>query len=315
MIRVGFILLTHSHPKQILELATALNALYDTPPIVCHHDFSQTPLEKGLFSNNVRFVEPHLRTSWGCFAIVPAALKALRILMSSRDVPDWFYLLSGSDYPALSPDQVLATLSATPYDAFIDHREITYSSRGHNGTGDISGGFARDSYVALAYRRYCAVAVPRPSRAKPCALPPEGRIFLRHPLWRFVVPGPFSQDFRCFAGEHWFSANSKAAELLLSQTAHSQRLLSHLARRESPEECFYHSVLANSSLKLSGDHLRYIVWPSPGAWHPKTLGLTDLHAILNSGAHFARKVPPASPLIKQLNHYLGVSKAAMSIGG
>ena len=38
---IGFVVLTHSNPPQITRLIRCLNALYSSPPIVLHHDFSQ----------------------------------------------------------------------------------------------------------------------------------------------------------------------------------------------------------------------------------------------------------------------------------
>ena len=70
MTAIGFVLLTHSDPGQALTLAQVLSDLYGNPPIVCHHDFSQCPLDKSQFPANVRFVEPHFSTFWGCFSIV-----------------------------------------------------------------------------------------------------------------------------------------------------------------------------------------------------------------------------------------------------
>jgi hypothetical protein len=310
MIKIGFILLTHGHPQQALALTRALTELYDGPPIVCHHDFTQCALDKSLFPRNVHFVEPCFRTSWGCFEIVPATLAAIRILMGGKGAPDWFYLLSGSDYPATSPDRVRELLATTHFDAFIDHREIAWPAEPQKPPSTDSGGFCRPSYHALAYKRYCAVAVPRPSRSKPMAL--QGRFYLRHPLWRAIIPGPFSARFRCYAGEHWFTANRKAADVLLRNTPETARLLTHLRRRESPEECFYHSVLANAPLELNPDNLRYIDWPSADSWHPKTLTPDDLPAICASGAHFARKIGPASALIEELNKQLGIKSQPFS---
>ena len=313
--RVGFVLLTHSNPEQILRLVGALNELYEAPPIVCHHDFAQCALDRALFPNNVAFVDPHLPTFWGCFSIVPAALAAMRILMNCKNAPDWLYLLSGSDYPVMSPDKVVSMLAQTRFDAFIDHREITYDGYfrfARGGERDTATGFSRSSYQALAYRRYCAVAVPRPSRQKPFAFPPVGHSYLYHPAWRALVPGPFSSNFLCFAGEHWFTVSNKAASTLLAETSQSERLLAHLRPRESPEECFYHSVLGNSPLALSNNNLRYIHWSSPDAWHPSSLSLDHLPDISNSGAHFARKMAAGSPLLTELDRMTGISQRSFA---
>jgi len=313
MIRIGFILLTHAHPQQTAALASALCELYDAPDIVCHHDFSQCKLDKSCLPRNVRFVEPHFPTSWGCFSIIPATLAAMRILMEGAHAPEWFYLLSGSDYPAASPDEVRDQLAKTQFDAFIDHREIAWPARPQSELAAHSGGFSRPSYRALAYKRYCAVAVPRPSKSNPVAFPPEGHSYLFHPIWRAIVPGPFATRFRCYAGEHWFTGNRKAAEILLSDGVNRKRLLAHLRRRESPEECFYHSMLANAPLHVSPGNLRYIDWPFADSWHPKTLTIDDLPAICASGAHFARKITPGSPLIAELDNRLGIASRDRSV--
>jgi len=307
MIRIGFVLLTHSEPDQVLALTQVLSELYDGPPIVCHHDWSQCPLDKSLFSSNVRFVEPHFRTFWGCFSIIPAAITGIRLLMRGPKPPDWFYLLSGSDYPTLSPDRVVSTLTEAQCDAFIDHREILYRSDAPRGLDETRTGFARPSYPSLAYKRYVAIAVPRPSKAKPFSIPPVGRSYLYHPAWRSVFPGPFDNGFRCFAGEHWFTANGKAADILLSETARSRRLFDYLRQRECPEECYYHSVLANAPLKLSTNNLRFIDWPTSDAWHPKTLTVEHMSAIERREAHFSRKVAYGSELMVELNRKLGTS--------
>lgn len=314
MTRIGFVLLTHSNPKQILALTRALSLLYNDPPIACHHDFAQCPLDRHSFPKNVRFVEPHYRTFWGCFSIIPAALDGIRLLMGSKDAPDWFYLLSGSDYPSMHPERVMEMLSRTAHDGFIDFREISFGLRKSISAADELSGFGRGSYMALAYRRYCAVLVRRPSRKHPFAFPPEGRSYMYNPFWRTVFPGPFSASFRCYAGEHWFTGNGKVAEVLLSESGkvRRDRLLTHLQRRECPEECFYHSLLGNSGLNLSSNNLRYIDWSSSDAWHPKVLGEEDLPAILESGAHFARKVAMASPLQRSLDSSLGIPEIQLA---
>jgi len=72
-----------------------LSELFDEPPIVCHHDFSKCQLDRDLFPKNVQFVEPFIVTKWGRISVVRAGLAAIRLVYSSKQPPDWFYLLSG----------------------------------------------------------------------------------------------------------------------------------------------------------------------------------------------------------------------------
>ena len=152
------------------------------------------------------------------------------------------------------------------------------------------------------------MAIARPSKNQPFAIPPIGHSYLYHPFWRTIVPGPFSEEFHCYAGEHWFTANRKAAEVLLTNTSNTTRLLAHLRTREAPEECFYHTLLGNAQLRLSTNNLRYIDWSSPDAWHPKRLTVDDLDQLESSGAHFARKLAPARPSQRSLTACWGLNR-------
>jgi hypothetical protein len=59
---VGFAILSHGDQRQLRRLVDGLNLHYGDPPIACHHDFSQAPLDTTLFPSNVRFVVPPYRT-------------------------------------------------------------------------------------------------------------------------------------------------------------------------------------------------------------------------------------------------------------
>ena len=58
---VGFVLLTHNNPVQVLRLITTLNRLFNYPPIVCHHDFSKSELPTESLTSNVSFVHPYFK--------------------------------------------------------------------------------------------------------------------------------------------------------------------------------------------------------------------------------------------------------------
>jgi len=64
-IKIGFAVLSHNEPEQVLRLVRGLNAMFGAPPIVCHHDFGKCSLDETVFPSNVRFVHPHFVTRWG----------------------------------------------------------------------------------------------------------------------------------------------------------------------------------------------------------------------------------------------------------
>lgn len=281
--RLGFVLLTHAETPQLRRLVSTLDRMFDAPPIVCHHDFSKCELPVHGFGPNLSFVRPHEVTGWGRFSIVEATLRGIEALYARPDAPDWFVLLSAADYPVRPAGEIIAELAASPFDAYIEHREIGYENRD-------------DPADRLYFRRYCTF---RYHLSAPFGGAPSTRFLtLRHPwlTWYFT---PFSADFRCFMGGQWFSANGRAAEHLLRFHRERHALADHYRRQERyrlicPDESYVQTILGNAEqLQVKNDALRCIDW-SAGELHPRTFTVADLPLITASGAHFARKFDMAA---------------------
>ena len=120
---IGFVILSHGDQALLARLVSRLDQLYNNPPIACHHDFSQAPLDTAAFPGNVRFVQPSVATGWGKLSVVTAGLSALRLLVETAD-PDWFVLLSATDYPVRAAELVMHELATTRHDAFLDTRLV-----------------------------------------------------------------------------------------------------------------------------------------------------------------------------------------------
>ncbi len=285
---IGFVIVTYNRPEQTLLLCERLNAMFGEPPIAIHHDFSQSPLEKELFTRNVHFVERWRRTGWGSITVVDAQLSALRLLYATGD-PDWFVPLSTFDYPIKTADQMLHALSSTRYDGFLDSRRIKDPGTKfvHERLGELS--FRHPRYQQFAFNRYVAIPMLSPRMAVRLDTPVE-RWVLRSPALTERLT-PFHGSFYCYGGDSWFTANRRIAEFLLDETPVWRSLHRHYASRSVPEESFYHTLLGNAEgFKISPDNLRYTDWRGCYA-HPRTLGLEDIPRLLESSAHFARKFP------------------------
>lgn len=139
---IGFVLLTHHKPHMIERLVAKLCAMFDAPPIACHHDFSKCDLRVEALPGNVSFVRPHVETAWAQFSEVEATARAIRLLYESPSAPDWFVYLSGADYPIKPARQILQDLRATSSDAYINAELIRHDA------------FKRP-WQQLCYQRYC----------------------------------------------------------------------------------------------------------------------------------------------------------------
>jgi hypothetical protein len=270
---IGFILLTHEKPHQALRLIRRLNELYAFPPIVCHHDFSQSDFPQNQAPGNLSFVRPHVRTRWGDFSLVEATLRAMRRMLDRPDGPDWFVLLSGADYPIKPAWKVRDDFQQAGCDAHLDHTLIDPARC--------------DNAWKLAYRsRYFCLPVSVPGWTKTRGFHWR-TLKLPHRLSSWFLP--FSRDFPCSAGSQWFNLNRRAAEYILAQTQANPRVYRHFGVTNFPDEAYFQTTLANARfLSLHPNHFRYIDWSSDGP-KPKTLDLTDLPKLIASPAHFARK--------------------------
>ena len=166
--KIGFILVTHQKPHQIIGLVTRLNSMFGEPPIVCHHDFSKCALPLEAFTKNVSFVRPHLETGWGNFSIVEATVRALRQMYVTSVNTEWFVLLSGADYPIKPAETILRDLSSGPYDAYIRFELINANT-------------AQRDWHRVYFNRYCTKNFWIPFLTKRFR-PTRRKVTLKHPL-------------------------------------------------------------------------------------------------------------------------------------
>jgi core-2/I-Branching enzyme len=294
-VKIGFAIVSHNEPEQLLQLVKTLNAMFGAPPIVCHHDFSRCSLQQALFPTNVSFVHPHIFVRWGHISLPLAALRAFSLLRK-YDQPDWIYLLSGSDYPVRPVDEIVADLSNPNYDAYLDNREIVYRALPPGQTAQ-DGGFGRPSWIPLAYGRYCTWRRPTKTLLFSGSFLSRRRFvpIRNHRIDCMTRWFQFNRPSRIYGGDFWFHANRKAIDRLLDDPS-MKRLVRYYRTRELPEESLFHTALCNQAdLRICKDHKRYEDWTSGGA-HPKWLDMSDVPKIIASGAHFARKIRDAKLL-------------------
>jgi hypothetical protein len=285
----GFVILSHLDFDPLQRLVAALNLAYGEPPIAIHHDFSQTGGDVSGLKGNIFFVRPSLRTKWADISLVHASLLALRELYQNSD-PEWFTFLSATDYPTMPGSQVVKELQERAFDLYMDYQLAEkYASSSHI---PVKSRIASPTWRRNAYDRYIAKTIMFPpvvvkeGARRPILVRSE---FLLRP---FI---PYSQNWKCYAGDQWFTGNRKVARILLSETSISRRTIKHLSRRFAPDETFFHTVLANrTDVRICRDNKRYSDWAGQDA-HPKVLEMADLPAILESQCFFARKFSTKRP--------------------
>lgn len=314
---LGFLILSHGDRRPLLRLTRTISRLYDRPPIVCHHDMAQSPIDTAAFSDNVHFVPDPVSTGWAKWSLVEATLRALTLLYTRAD-PAWFTLLSAADYPVAPAADVLSELDASPHDVLMDFRAVPRSGTLPPPPGSLASlqHHGSEPNMALARERYRNAIIKYPV----LRLSPPQYSSTKHNGWRigretvalpFEPPStPFAGKTQCYVGSQWFSANRRAANRILERTALHRALERHLRSRVVPDECFFQSLLCNQyDLSVDPDPRRYADWGGGGA-HPLPLHEDALAAAFASGAHFARKFETDSPALDAVDRRLmGVAPA------
>lgn len=281
---IGFVLVSFNRPEQTIFLCRKLSETFGDPPIALHHDFGQSDLERRLLPSNVHLVEPWLATGWGIFAVVEANLAALRLLYHVAD-PDWCVSLSATDYPIKTAEYIFADLDRSPWDAFLDHRELVYRRLPHDYQRAEAIGFKDPGWSVIAYNRY--VSLSEQHYPAWCSQWVKRLMYMGGPRVESLFT-PFTQRFRPYGGDAWYTVSRRAAAVLLEQNPMFWKLRKHYFDRPIPEESFYHTILCNAGLRVYGENLRYADW-SDGGSHPRLLSREDIPALARTNAHFARK--------------------------
>jgi len=278
MSQIGFVLLTHNKPHQVLRLVERLNSMFGHPPIVCHHDFGKCPLPDGFLPGNVEFVQPYLITGWAEFSVVKATAIAMEQMYRRPDSPDWCMVISGACYPTKPAAQILANLNADGYDAYMD-------------SSDMAPEALQTELQWYYYSRYCTIIYTFSSLDK--RLRPRKRRF-RLPSFLERRLLPYHDGLRCFAGSQWFTVGRRAVQHIIAfhKTPDAAALARHYDKMLFSEETYFQTIVCNApDLKVNLENWVYLDW-SEKQFHPKQLLLEDLDALQTSHTHFARKFDP-----------------------
>lgn len=306
---LGFAILSHREPEQVTRLIGTLNALYDHPPIACHHDQSQSALNTRDFPPNVHFVEPSRPTPWAKWQIVESSLATIDLLYE-RANPDYFFLISGADYPTARPEIVRADVLGSGIDAFIDHFSLDDALDGDIVIGDAHLAHHRAPHnLKLEWDHYKRAQTKVPIiRFRPPAYsstiaryPQLGGVTVALPF--DALCGPFHSEYRCYCGSQWFTGSRRLATKLLSPSSDDLKLRRHYQNRVMTDESYFQTIICNDpTLTVTNRTFRLAIWD--GA-HPINLGSSDYERLTDSGAHFSRKFLKSDPVLDQLDEFLG----------
>lgn len=211
---------------------------------------------------NVRMVTRANLVTYRGPTMVTNTLHAAAILLREGGDWDWFINLSASDYPLVTQDDMLHTLSAIPRKLnFIEH------------TSDIG------------WKEY--------QRAKPVIIDPG--LYSSHKSDVFWVTEKRSVPtaYRLFTGSAWMMLSRPFMEYCLWGWDNLPRIvLMYYANFLSTPEGYFHTVICNADefRNTTVNHdLHFISWDNPPKQHPHFLTVDDFQRMVDSNIPFARK--------------------------
>ncbi|CAI0389435.1 unnamed protein product [Linum tenue] len=286
-----------------VNLKRALKALYHPRNQYVVHLDLEAPVEERLelirwvkedekvFQEvgNVRAVVRSNLVTYRGPTMVSNTLHAAAILLRDGGEWDWFINLSASDYPLVTQDDLLHTLSSIPRDLnFIEH------------TSDI--GWKEDQ------------------RARPVIIDPGLYSLQKSDVYWVTEKRSVPTAYRLFTGSAWMMLSRPFVEYSLWGWDNLPRIvLMYYANFLSSPEGYFHTVICNAEefKNTTVNHdLHFISWDNPPKQHPHFLTAEDYQRMVDSNAPFARKFGKNDPVLDRIDsELLGVSADGFVHGG
>ncbi len=316
--RFAYLMLTHKTAEGVEELASRIVHLSPYSEIVVHHDLGSASMPWGGRPTGGFHLVERGPVRWGDWSMVEATLRLLRFAKDHLSV-DWFVLLSGEHRPVVPLAEWEATTVRSGVDALAPMDRLP--SRLRFGGAD----FEANQYLARSRHRWSAVPRPRSSslhrglggltKISRRALPLFAVEYAhRRESWAIGTPRRLAcmRGRTLFRGSQWIAMNRRAAEAVLNV---DPAVTEWFQRSWIPDETYFQTVLRQwPELVVSGEPTTFVLEtpdrPTPG-W--MRLSLSDLPAVWDSGAPFARKVDRAArpEVLAAIDYALDTQRAAL----
>lgn len=238
---------------------------------------------------NVRVISKANLVTYRGPTMVTNTLHAASILLKEGGVWDWFINLSASDYPLVTQDDLLHTLSSIPRGLnFIEH------------TSDIG------------WKEF--------HRARPVIIDPGLYSLRKLDVFWVSQKRSMPSKFKLFTGSAWMMLSRPFVEFCLWGWDNLPRLvLMYYANFLSSPEGYFHTVICNAdefrNTTINHD-LHFIAWDNPPKQHPHFLTVNDYQRMVDSNAPFARKFGHNETVLEKIDsELLGCSPDGFVPGG
>ena len=264
------VFLIHAH-KDLQQLNALVDQLCDEDFLIYVNVDRKSALDVRRLHPAAVLVRKRIDIYWGDFSQVQATLDSLTQI--DAEVPDFdkVTFLSAQDYPLLSNAAMKRALADLTHHELLDIVAI-----GEQGWS--------------CAHRYQYFSRPATSPLPTLAYRIVNRAMRAGGLKR-AMPGLLAP----WGGSSWWALSRGCIRMILATVRADPPLLHFFRTVDCPDELFFQTMVMNSpyASRVLGNHFRYVQWPSDGARNPVVLGADDFDNIVESGAHFCRKIDPA----------------------
>jgi len=294
--KIAYLILAHSDPIHLGRLVDALDSGCNKFFIHIDGKVAVAPFRQAVaHSKNCLFTKKRVVVKWGGFGMVAATLSLIREAVAQTPQSDYFVLLSGSDYPIKSNEQINEFFERHPGRPYLKYTRI-----------------ADCPFLQDRIRRYHFPDMPwRP------------RVFLENAFGRLLPKRRFIKGLDPYFGSQWWALTPDCIEHVLRFVDNSPSFVRYFRYSGIPDETFFHTIVLNNAelrektdtrvefvkwpklkdpVPEAGEHIKYIDW-SLDREKPAILGEWDFEALSETPMLFARKMSTerSSGLIHKIN--------------
>lgn len=267
-INIAFIITAYKLPKHIDRMISLMN----------HEDFyffihldKKIDIKDFAFlaqRKNVSFIKKRSKIGWGNFSMAQATIECMEEVRSLGNF-DRYVLMSGQDFPLMTPNEFVNLLKSNPETEYIN--AIPY---------DLNDEWWK--WNAIRVDKYSLLNWDF-----------KGNTRLTQ-LLNWITPKRKHPKNIIFAGNaNWFCLTSGCVNHMVNLYRNNNELVTHLKYVWGPDEILFPTLAYNSPYRDKiMPNLTFVEWAGWGIGHPNMLGAGHFDKLINSGKFLARKFDP-----------------------
>ena len=283
--KIAYIIHAYKLPSQLAQLVNSLISPDTYFFIHIDKKVEVLPFQQALANNkNVIWVKREY-SNWGTVNCVQAVLNALFEALNHKEKFEYFYCLSGQDYPIKTPAYIESFFEKNKNMDFIKYTSLPNSSWKAGGTHR----YNRFHFI-ISKNRY----IRRIVNAINFFLP------------RRKIP----YNLKPFGGEFYLGLSRKSVAYLYDFIKNHPLYTPFFKYTYIPEEIFFQTILLNGPEEIinniNNGVLTYVDWNNPKAGLPAVLTSGDFKKLKSSNMLFARKfdISKNSEILKMIDNEL-----------